>query len=34
MRIGLFYQIQIPRPWTTESETQRYWEMIEQVEYA
>jgi alkanesulfonate monooxygenase SsuD/methylene tetrahydromethanopterin reductase-like flavin-dependent oxidoreductase (luciferase family) len=34
MRLGLFYQIQIPRPWTTESETQRYWEMIEQVEYA
>jgi alkanesulfonate monooxygenase SsuD/methylene tetrahydromethanopterin reductase-like flavin-dependent oxidoreductase (luciferase family) len=34
MRIGLFYQIQIPKPWTAESETQRYWEMIEQVEYA
>jgi alkanesulfonate monooxygenase SsuD/methylene tetrahydromethanopterin reductase-like flavin-dependent oxidoreductase (luciferase family) len=34
MRIGLFYQIQVPKPWTTESETQRYWEMIEQVEYA
>ena len=34
MRIGMFYQIQIPKPWTAESETQRYWEMIEQVEYA
>ena len=34
MRIGVFYQIQIAKPWTTESETQRYWEMLEQVEYA
>jgi alkanesulfonate monooxygenase SsuD/methylene tetrahydromethanopterin reductase-like flavin-dependent oxidoreductase (luciferase family) len=34
MRIGMFYQIQIPKPWTAASETQRYWEMIEQVEYA
>jgi alkanesulfonate monooxygenase SsuD/methylene tetrahydromethanopterin reductase-like flavin-dependent oxidoreductase (luciferase family) len=34
MRIGMFYQIQIPKAWTAESETQRYWEMLEQVEYA
>jgi alkanesulfonate monooxygenase SsuD/methylene tetrahydromethanopterin reductase-like flavin-dependent oxidoreductase (luciferase family) len=34
MRIGMFYQIQIPKPWTAESETQRCWEMLEQVEYA
>jgi hypothetical protein len=34
MRIVLFYQIQIPKPCTTQSETQRYWEMLEQVEYA
>ena len=34
MRIGMFYQIQIPKPWTSQSESQRYWEMIEQVEYA
>jgi hypothetical protein len=32
MRIGMFYQIQIPKPWTAESEMQRYWEMLEQVE--
>jgi alkanesulfonate monooxygenase SsuD/methylene tetrahydromethanopterin reductase-like flavin-dependent oxidoreductase (luciferase family) len=34
MPIGMFYQMQIPKPWTTESETQRYGEMLAQVEYA
>ena len=34
MQIGLFYQIQVPKPWTAESESQRYWEMMEQVSYA
>src|ERR687894_22406 len=34
MQLGLFYQIQVPKPWTAESESQRFWEMIEQVTYA
>ena len=34
MQIGLFYQIQVPKPWNAESETQRYWEMLEEVSYA
>ena len=34
MQIGLFYQIQVPKPWNAESETKRYWEMLEEVSYA
>ncbi len=34
MQIGLFYQIQVPKPWTAESESQRFFEMMEQVIYA
>ena len=34
MQIGLFYQIQVPKPWNAESETNRYWEMLEEVSYA
>ncbi len=34
MRIGLFYQIQVPKPWTGTSEAQRFYEAIEQVPYA
>ncbi len=34
MDIGLFYQIQVPRPWSDQSESQRYWEMLEEVTYA
>ena len=34
MQLGLFYQIQVPKPWTAESESQRFWEMAEQVTYA
>lgn len=34
MRIGMFYQIQVPKPWNADSESNRFWEMIEQVELA
>ena len=34
MRIGLFYQIQVPKPWTAESEAQRIYEALEQIPYA
>ncbi len=34
MQIGLFYQIQVPKPWTPESELNRFWEMIEEVTFA
>ena len=34
MKIGMFYQIQVPKPWTAEGERDRYWEMMEQVELA
>ena len=34
MQIGLFYQIQVPKPWTRSSESDRYWEMIEEVTFA
>jgi alkanesulfonate monooxygenase SsuD/methylene tetrahydromethanopterin reductase-like flavin-dependent oxidoreductase (luciferase family) len=34
MQLGLFYQIQVPKPWTDQSEAQRYHEMLEEVTYA
>jgi alkanesulfonate monooxygenase SsuD/methylene tetrahydromethanopterin reductase-like flavin-dependent oxidoreductase (luciferase family) len=34
MRIGLFYQIQVPKPWTPQSESQRIHEALEQIPYA
>ena len=34
MRIGLFYQIQVPKPWTAESELRRIHEALEQIPYA
>src|SRR3954465_2274581 len=34
MRIGLFYQIQVPKPWTAQSEAQRIYEALEQIPYA
>src|SRR5438445_1164047 len=34
MRIGLFYQIQVPKPWTRSSESQRIYEALEQIPYA
>ena len=34
MRIGLFYQIQVPKPWTRTSESERIYEALEQIPYA
>ncbi len=34
MRIGLFYQIQVPKPWSPSSEAQRIYEALEQIPYA
>ena len=34
MRIGLFYQIQVPKPWTAQSEAQRIYEALDQIPYA
>src|SRR5215471_11882546 len=34
MRIGLFYQIQVPKPWTATSESQRIYEALEQIPFA
>ncbi|MGH7047821.1 MAG: LLM class flavin-dependent oxidoreductase [Stellaceae bacterium] len=34
MRIGLFYQIQVPKPWTASSESQRIYEALEQIPFA
>ena len=31
MQIGMFYQIQVPKPWTATSDYDRHWEMLEQV---
>ena len=31
MQIGMFYQIQVPRPWTQTSDYDRHWEMLNQV---
>jgi alkanesulfonate monooxygenase SsuD/methylene tetrahydromethanopterin reductase-like flavin-dependent oxidoreductase (luciferase family) len=34
MRFGLFYQIQVPKPWTPQSESQRIHEALEQIPFA
>ena len=34
MKFGLFYQIQVPKPWTEESEANRIWEALDQISYA
>ncbi len=34
MRIGLFYQIQVPKPWTATSEAERIYEALDQIPYA
>ena len=34
MQIGMFYQMQVPKPWTRQSESDCYWEMLEQVVFA
>ncbi|HCL25174.1 MAG TPA: hypothetical protein DHW65_02350 [Dehalococcoidia bacterium] len=31
MQIGMFYQVQVPRPWTQTSDYDRHWEMMDQV---
>jgi alkanesulfonate monooxygenase SsuD/methylene tetrahydromethanopterin reductase-like flavin-dependent oxidoreductase (luciferase family) len=31
MQIGMFYQIQVPKPWTATSDYDRHWDMLEQV---
>ena len=34
MEIGLFYQIQVPKPWTSDREPNIYYELLDQVPYA
>ncbi len=34
MKFGLFYQIQVPKPWSEESESQRLYEALDQITYA
>ena len=34
MKFGLFYQIQVPKPWTADSESKRLHEALEQITYA
>ena len=34
MKLSLFYQIQVPKPWTASSESQRIHEALEQIPYA
>ncbi len=34
MKFGLFYQIQVPKPWSEESESKRLHEALEQITYA
>ena len=34
MKIGLFYQIQVPKPWTDERLASRFWETLDQIAYA
>ena len=34
MKFGLFYQIQVPKPWDDESEARRIWEALDQIAYA
>ncbi len=34
MKFGLFYQIQVPKPWNEDSESKRIWEALDQIVYA
>ena len=34
MKFGLFYQIQVPKPWSADSEAKRIWEALDQIAYA
>ena len=31
MQIGMFYQIQVPKPWSASSDSDKYWEMMDQI---
>ena len=31
MKIGMFYQLQVPKPWTASSDSDHYWEMMDQI---
>ena len=34
MKFGLFYQIQVPKPWDDESTAKRIWQALDQIVYA
>ncbi len=34
MKFGLFYQIQVPKPWSEQSEAKRIWEALDQIAFA
>ena len=34
MKFGLFYQIQVPKPWSEEAEARRFWEALDQIAFA
>ena len=34
MKFGLFYQIQVPKPWSEDSEAKRIWEALDQIAFA
>ena len=34
MKFGLFYQIQVPKPWYEDSEAKRIWEALDQIAFA
>jgi Luciferase-like monooxygenase len=34
MKVGLFYQIQVPKPWSPSSEADRIYQALEQIPYA
>lgn len=34
MKFGLFYQIQVPKPWDEETEAKRFWEALDQIAFA
>ena len=34
MKFGLFYQIQVPKPWSEETEARRFWEALDQIAFA
>ena len=31
MHIGMFYQVQVPKPWNSTSDSDRHWDMMDQV---